>query len=434
MRIVDVIATKRDGGSLSREQIEFFIQGLGDGSVLDYQASALLMAIYLKGMSPVETAWLTDAMLHSGDRVDLSDIPGVKVGKHSTGGVGDKVSIVLAPLAAECGVVVPKMSGRGLGHTGGTLDKLESIPGFRIDLSIEAFKQQLRTLGCAIIGQTKALAPADKKLYALRDVTATIESIPLIAASIMSKKLAEGSSALVLDVKCGDGAFMKTVETARALAQAMVEIGSHAGVRTEAIVTSMDTPLGNAIGNALEIIECIETLKGRGPAALTEVVCQVAARMVVLAGLAPDEAAAAAKVADALSSGRALARLSKMITAQGGDARIIDDYALLPTAPHEETLTATRPGFVSDIRAEAIGRGSAVLGAGRERVSDPVDHAVGVVLCVQPGDAVRVGDPLMTLHHRDGHGLEQARALCLDAVIITDAGVEPRPDILGEVR
>ena len=434
MRIVDVIATKRDGGSLSREQIDFFIRGLGDGSVLDYQASALLMAIYLKGMSPVETAWLTDAMLHSGDRVDLSDIPGVKVGKHSTGGVGDKVSIVLAPLAAECGVVVPKMSGRGLGHTGGTLDKLESIPGFRIDLSIEAFKQQLRTLGCAIIGQTKALAPADKKLYALRDVTATIESIPLIAASIMSKKLAEGSSALVLDVKCGDGAFMKTVETARALAQAMVEIGSHAGVRTEAIITSMDTPLGSAIGNALEIIECIETLKGRGPSALTEVVCQVAARMVVLAGLAADEASASAKVADALSSGRALARLSKMITAQGGDARIIDDYRLLPTAPHEETLTATRAGFVSDIHAEAIGRGSAVLGAGRERVSDPVDHAVGVVLRVQPGDAVRAGDPLMTLHHRDGHGLEQARALCLDAVTITDARVEPRPDILGEVR
>ena len=434
MRIVDVIATKRDGGSLSREQVDFFIRGIGDGSVLDYQASALLMAIFLKGMSPVETAWLTDAMLHSGDRVDLSDIPGVKVGKHSTGGVGDKVSIVLAPLAAECGVIVPKMSGRGLGHTGGTLDKLESIPGFRIDLSIEAFKRQLRDLGCAIIGQTKALAPADKKLYALRDVTATIESIPLIAASIMSKKLAEGSSALVLDVKCGDGAFMKTVDTARALAQAMVEIGSHAGVRTEAIITSMDTPLGCAVGNALEIIECIETLKGRGPAALTEVVCQVAARMVVLAGLETDDTAAAAKVTAALSSGRALTRLSRMIVAQGGDPRILDDYRLLPTAPHEETLKADRAGFVTDVRAEAIGRGSAVLGAGRERVSDPVDHAVGVVMRVQPGDAVHAGDPLMTLYHRDGHGLEQARALCRQAVTINDARVAPRPDILGEVR
>lgn len=434
MRIVDVIAKKRDGGALSREEIEFFVAGLGDGRVLDYQASALLMAIVWRGMTSEETSWLTTAMLHSGERVDLSDIPGVKVGKHSTGGVGDKVSIVLAPLAAACGVVVPKMSGRGLGHTGGTLDKLESIPGFRIDLSIDEFKAVLRTVGACIIGQTGRLAPADKKLYALRDVTATIESVPLIAASVMSKKLAEGSNALVLDVKCGDGAFMKTQKQARALAEAMVAIGAHAGVRTEAIITSMDAPLGMAVGNALEIIECIDTLKGRGPAPLTSVVRRLAARMVVLAGVERDETLAAARVDAALSSGRALERFARMVEAQGGDARVIDDYHRLPTAPAHEVLTASRGGFVSRLHAERIGRGSAVLGAGRERVSDPVDHAVGVVLRVRPGDAVKPGDPLLTLYHRDGHGLEQARALCEQAVVIAETAPVPEPDVLDEVR
>src|SRR6478735_215812 len=293
MRFVDVIARKRDGHALSREAIDLFTEGVTDGSVPDYQASALLMSIVLRGMTDQETAWLTDAMVRSGERVDLSDVLGVKVGKHSTGGVGDKVSIVLAPVVAACGVVVPKMSGRGLGHTGGTLDKLESIPGFRIGLSIEEFKQQLRDIGTAIIGQTSALAPADKKLYALRDVTATVESIPLISASIMSKKLAEGSNALVLDVKCGDGAFMKDLDRARALAASMVAIGGHAGVRTEAFITEMDAPLGHAIGNALEVIECLETLKGRGPAELTTVVCQLGARMVVLGGGADDTTAGA---------------------------------------------------------------------------------------------------------------------------------------------
>src|SRR6185436_10234144 len=265
MRFVDAIARKRDGDALSRDDIDAFVAGVTDGSIPDYQASALLMAIVLKGMSDEETAWLTDAMVRSGDRVDLSDIPGVKVGKHSTGGVGDKTSIVLAPIAAACGVVVPKMSGRGLGHTGGTLDKLESIPGFRITLSIDEFKSVLRDVGTSIIGQTASLAPADKKLYALRDVTATIGSIPLISASVMSKKLAEGSDVVVLDVKCGDGAFMKDERDARALAASMVGIGTHAGVRTEAFITDMDSPHGSAVGNSLEIIECLETLKGRGP-------------------------------------------------------------------------------------------------------------------------------------------------------------------------
>src|SRR5512145_3002233 len=283
MRFVDAIARKRDGNALSVGEIDAFVAGVTDGSIPDYQASALLMAIVLRGMSDQETSWLTDAMVRSGDRVDLSDIPGVKVGKHSTGGVGDKVSVILAPVAAACGVIVPKMSGRGLGHTGGTLDKLESIPGFRIDLTIEEFKQALRDVGTSIIGQTASLAPADKKLYALRDVTATVESIPLISASIMSKKLAEGSNALVLDVKCGDGAFMKDPDRARMLAASMVAIGRQAGVRTEAVITDMDAPLGSAVGNAIEIIECIETLKGKGFSALAEEVTHLASRMVMLA-------------------------------------------------------------------------------------------------------------------------------------------------------
>ncbi len=434
MRIVDVIARKRDGGALARPDIEAFVHGITDGSVPDYQASALLMAIVLRGMSAEETAWLTDAMVRSGDRVDLSDIAGVKVGKHSTGGVGDKVSIVLAPVAAACGVVVPKMSGRGLGHTGGTLDKLESIPGYRVGLSIEEFKQVLRTVGCSIIGQTSTLAPADKKLYALRDVTATIESVPLIAASIMSKKLAEGSNALVLDVKCGDGAFMKTPEAARQLAAAMVEIGSHAGVRTEAIVTAMDAPLGAAVGNALEIRECIDTLQGHGPVELTEVTLHLAARMVVLAGVDTDERIAAARVREALGSGLALETFARMVAAHGGDPHIVDDPTRLAAAPDRTTLRAERSGYVSRIAAEAIGRASSALGAGRERVSDPVDHAVGVVLDVVPGQAVRAGDPLMTLHHRGTRGVDEARARCAAAVAITDEAPAAVPHVLAEVR
>src|SRR5258707_6142625 len=278
MRIVDVIAKKRDGHALSREEIDFFVGGVTSAAVPDYQSSALLMAIVIRGMTDQETAWLTESMVTTGDRVDLSDIPGVKVGKHSTGGVGDKVSIALAPLVASCGVVMPKMSGRGLGHTGGTLDKLESIPGFRVDLDVEEFKAVLRAVGTSIIGQSASLAPADKKLYALRDVTATIGSIPLISASVMSKKLAEGSDIVVLDVKCGDGAFMKNEAEARALASAMVAIGNHAGVRTEALITDMDAPLGCAVGNSIEVKECIETLKGHGPEDLTAVVKRFAAR------------------------------------------------------------------------------------------------------------------------------------------------------------
>src|SRR4051812_4619218 len=301
MRAVDVIVQKRGGGALSRDQIRFVVSGVTDGSLPDYQASSLLMAILLRGMTAEETAWLTDAMVHSGVRVDLSDIPGVKVDKHSTGGVGDKTSLILAPLAAACGVPVPMMSGRGLGHTGGTLDKLEAIPGFRVNLSLDEMRTALRTTGCAMIGQTAQIAPADKKLYALRDVTGTVESIPLISASIMSKKIAEGIDALVLDVKTGSGAFMKTEADSRLLAESLVSIGNASGVKTEAIITAMDTPLGSAVGNALEVIECFEVLKGGGPQDLIDVSIELTARMLVLGKVADDLPSATQQVRRAIA-------------------------------------------------------------------------------------------------------------------------------------
>jgi len=434
VRFVDIIARKRDGHALTHEQLDFAVEGITSGAVPDYQASALLMAITLQGMTDEETASLTDAMVRSGDRVDLSGIPGIKVGKHSTGGVGDKVSIVLAPLAAACGVIVPKMSGRGLGHTGGTLDKLESIPGFRVDLTVAEFKEVVREVGACIIGQTARLAPADKRLYGLRDVTGTIDSIPLISSSIMSKKLAEGSNALVLDVKCGDGAFMRERAGAQALAESMVAIGHHAGVRTEAIITDMDTPLGAAVGHSLEIIESIDMLRGEGPGDLTAIITHVASRMLVLGGIESEPDAAAVRVGQALSSGRALETFARMIDRQGGDARVVENPALLPASPGRELLTATRSGFVTRLGAQAIGRAANALGAGRKRVGDAVDHAVGIVAMVKPGDAVREGQPLLVLHHRDGRGLSEALAACREAIAIGDAAPAPRPKILGEVR
>ena len=434
MSFVDVIAKKRDGLALSRADIDLFVGGIATGRIPDYQASALLMAIVLQGMSHEETAWLTMAMAGSGERIDLSDIPGAKVGKHSTGGVGDKVSIVLAPLVAACGVVVPKMSGRGLGHTGGTLDKLESIPGYRIDLTIDEFKQVLRSVGTSIIGQTASLAPADKTLYALRDVTGTVESIPLLSSSIMSKKLAEGSNALLLDVKCGDGAFMKTVDGARELAESMVAIGTHNGMRTEAFITDMDAPLGQAIGNALEIAECIDTLKGAGPRTLATVVMRLATRMVVLGGVEASESAAAARVADALSSGLALQTFARMIEAHGGNAGVVDDRSLLPAAAGRELVRAPRSGFVTRMAAEAIGRASNALGAGRATVADEVDHGVGIMMQAAPGDEVREGDPLLELHHRDRRGLAAALTFCRRAMTIADAPPPRREAVLDEVR
>src|SRR5689334_1344726 len=325
MRAVDIIMKKRDGSALSRSEIGFFISGVTEGTLPDYQVSALLMAILICGMSAEETAWLTEAMVDSGIRVDLGDIDGIKVDKHSTGGVGDKTSLVLAPLAAACGVPVPMMSGRGLGHTGGTLDKLEAIPGFRVNLSLEEMKRALARVGVAMIGQTAQIAPADKKLYALRDVTATVESIPLISASILSKKIAEGIDALVLDVKTGSGAFMKTEADSRLLAESLVSIGNASGVRTEAVITRMEAPLGRAVGNALEVIECLDVLKGEGPPDLTELSIELAARMLLLGRVASSRADAVGQVRTAIASGAALDRFRRMVEQQGGDPRIVDD-------------------------------------------------------------------------------------------------------------
>jgi pyrimidine-nucleoside phosphorylase len=434
MRAVDIIRAKRDGEALSREAIESFVRGVTDGSWEDYQASALLMAIVLKGMNAAETGWLTNAMAGSGDRVVLDHIPGVKVGKHSTGGVGDKVSIVLAPLAASCGVVVPKMSGRGLGHTGGTLDKLESIPGFRIALSLDEYKRILGEVGCCLISQTENIAPADKKLYALRDVTATIESLPLIAASVMSKKLAEGSTALVLDVKCGRGAFMQRPTDALALARSLVSIGTAAGIRTEAFITRMDSPLGRAVGNSLEIAECIDVLGGQGPADLSALIVRLASRMVLIGGQASGEADAEAKVRAALGSGAAREKLRQMISWQGGDAAVVDDVKILPSARHSHQVTASTAGYVSRLDALLVGRAAVALGAGRDKKSDPVDLSAGILLHKKPGEAVAAGEPVMELRYNDESRLSGAVALVSQAVVIGDQPPAEAPLVMGWVH
>jgi pyrimidine-nucleoside phosphorylase len=434
MRAVDIIRKKRDGHPLSPEEIDAFIRSATERRWPDYQLSALLMAIVLRGMDAAETAALTGAMVHSGERLDLSDLPGPKVDKHSTGGVGDKTSLVLAPLAAACGVVVPMMSGRGLAHTGGTLDKLESIPGLRVGLSLEEFRAALRRVGCAIIGPTAEIAPADRVLYALRDVTATVESIALISASIMSKKIAEGISGLVLDVKCGSGAFMKARPDAVRLAQSLTGIGNAQGVRTEAVLSPMDRPLGRAVGNALEAIEAAETLKGCGPKDVERLAVHLAARMVRLGGLAATVEEAEARVRTALTSGAGLERYRAMIEKQGGDPRVLDDYARLSTAPRRDVLRADRAGYVHGFEAERLGRATVLLGAGRDQVEDAVDPAVGAVVLVQPGQLVKAGDALLELHYRDPARLEAARALLRDACPIDDVppAEEPWPLITVE--
>jgi pyrimidine-nucleoside phosphorylase len=430
MRAVDIIRAKRDGEALSREAIGAFVDGVTSGTWPDYQASALLMAVVLKGMTAAETADLTHAMVRSGRRVDLSALPGIKVGKHSTGGVGDKVSIVLAPLAAACGVTVPKMSGRGLGHTGGTLDKLEAIPGFRTALSLEEFLETLSAVGCAIISQTADIAPADKKLYALRDVTATVESIPLISASVMSKKLAEGSDALVLDVKCGRGAFMKRLEDALDLARSLVAIGESGGLRTEAVITRMDTPLGTMVGNALEIRECIEIALGRGPRDLHALIVRLATRMVLAGGRATTEPEAETMVREALTSGAAADKLRAMIAAQGGDPAVVDDPERLPWAKSVRPVVADRSGVLVGLDAELIGRAGVLLGAGRERKDDPVDPAAGIRLFQKPGAVVRAGDVILELHGGERSGAEQAAQLAASAIAIADSA----PPEAGLVR
>ena len=433
MRAVDLIRQKRDGGVLDRAAIDAFVTGVTDGTLPDYQTSALLMAILLRGMTAEETAALTDAMVRSGVQVTYPGLPGTPVDKHSTGGVGDKTSLVLAPLAAACGAYVPMMSGRGLGHTGGTLDKLEAIPGFRTGLSLDELKAAVASIGCALIGQTSEIAPADRKLYALRDVTGTVESIPLICASIMSKKIAEGIGGLVLDVKTGTGAFMKTAEASRALAESLVAIGRAAGVRTEALITRMDAPLGREVGNASEVIESIETLKGSGPADLEQLSVLLAARMLVVAGVVRDEADAETRVRGAIASGAGVEKFRQIIARQGGDPRVIDDYSRLPSTPDRDAIAAPRTGFVVGVEAENVGRAAVALGAGRGRLDDVIDHGVGITVIAPPGTEVREGDRVMEIQHRGGRGLAAARALLQGAVRIADAPPIVPPIVVDRV-
>jgi len=434
VRAVDVILKKRGGGVLSREEIRYFVDGATAGTVPDYQTAALLMAVVLRGMTAQETAWLTEAMVASGVRLDLRDVDGVKVDKHSTGGVGDKTSLILAPIAAACGVPVPMMSGRGLGHTGGTLDKLESIPGFRVDLSLAEMKRALARTRCVMIGQTAEIAPADKRLYALRDVTGTVESIPLISASIMSKKIAEGIDALVLDVKTGSGAFMKTEADSRRLAESLVAIGNGSGVKTEAVISAMDAPLGRAVGNALEVIECLEVLKGGGPTDLVDMSIELAARMLVLGKVADDLADADRRARETIRTGAALERFRQIIEAQSGDPHVVDDYSRLPHVPNRHVVEAERSGYVARLDAELIGRASVALGAGRDRVEDAVDPAVGISIRATVRDAVRTGDPLLELHYRDRARLQTALGLATQAIAIRDDQPPRAPLIVGEVR
>ncbi|PYQ18987.1 MAG: thymidine phosphorylase, partial [Acidobacteria bacterium] len=386
MRAVDVIQKKRNGEELGRDEIAFLIDGYTRGDVPDYQASAFAMAVFFRGMTAAETVALTESMMRTGEILDLSELPGPRVDKHSTGGVGDKTSLVLAPLAAACGAYVPMISGRGLGHTGGTLDKLESIPGFRVGLSLREFRDTLRRCGLGLIGQTPEIAPADRKLYALRDVTATVESLPLIAASIMSKKMAEGIDALVLDVKTGDGAFMKSFEDSKALAEAMVRIGRGMGKKVSALITDMEQPLGRAVGNALEVKESVETLQGRGPKDLESLSLELAAWMLHLAGLTTGLEAARARVRDALASGAGLRKFQEVIALQGGDPAVGDDTARLPRARETVELRAEAEGQVAGIACRSVGHAAMLLGAGRETVDSRIDPAVGVVLHKKVGD------------------------------------------------
>lgn len=398
MRMLDIIDTKRNGHELTDEQIDFFISGVVDGSIEDYQISALLMAIYFQGMTAPEQTKLTMAMLNSGDRLDLSAIDGIKVDKHSTGGVGDKTSLPLAAMVAALGIPVPMISGRGLGHTGGTLDKLEAIPGYRVALSETEFIHQVQTIGLAIVGATGEIAPADARIYGLRDVTDTVDSIPLIASSILSKKLASGTDALVIDVKTGSGAFMREERDAQKLAHALVEIANQAGVKSMAIISDMNQPLGNKIGNSLEIEESIDVLKGKGPADLVDLVLTLGSQMVVLANQAPDLETARLMLEQTIKDGSALEKFKQMIIMQDGDPAMIDDYGVMPQAQYHIPIVAERDGIVTKIAADEMGIASMRLGGGRSAKDDQLDYAVGLVLHHKVGDKVRQGEPLVTVH------------------------------------
>ena len=408
MRMYDIIHKKRNGGELSGDEIRFFVEGYTNGSVPDYQAAAFCMAVFFQGMTEKETSELTLAMAESGDQIDLSGIDGFTVDKHSTGGVGDKTSLIVAPIVASCGGKVAKMSGRGLGHTGGTVDKLEAIPNFRTELTPDEFIKQVNNIGLCIVGQTGELAPADKKLYALRDVTATVESIPLIASSIMSKKLAAGSKGIVLDVKTGSGAFMKTFEESENLAKEMVSIGKSAGRSVTAVITNMDIPLGNSVGNSLEVIEAIKTLKGEGESDLTDVCLTLAAQMLCMV-TGEDEKACYAMAKDAIDDGTALNKLCEMISAQGGNAGVVDDFSLFKQPKHTVEISSEREGYIEHTDAEKIGLASVILGAGREKKGDPIDSSAGIVLKKKTGDRVKKGDTLAIFYTDDESKIEEAK-------------------------
>jgi pyrimidine-nucleoside phosphorylase len=415
MRMYDIIVKKRDNHELTPEEINFFIREYASGSIPDYQVSALLMAIFFNGLTPRETADLTIAMVESGEVVDLSSIPGIKVDKHSTGGVGDKTTLVLAPLVAAAGVPVAKMSGRGLGHTGGTIDKLESIPGFNVSLPPQSFLKQVKDIKVAVAAQTGELAPADKKLYALRDVTGTVDSIPLIASSVMSKKIASGANAIVLDVKFGSGAFMKSLEKARILARTMVETGKATGRETIAMITNMDQPLGNAVGNALEMNEAINTLKGEGPRDLVELCLELGSHMLVAGKITASRAEARKELQRLLTGGKALEKFEQMISFQGGDTAVLSEPEKLPQAREIYRVTSPVSGYISAINAEQVGRAAMLLGAGRESKEDSIDPAVGIVVTKKVGDKVQKDETIAILHFNNEAKLEEAKQLLTTA-------------------
>ena len=426
MRIYDIIANKRDKKELSKEEIEFFISGVTDGSIEDYQITALLMAIYLNGMTKKETSYLTMAMAHSGDIANLSDIKGVKVDKHSTGGVGDKTTLVVAPLVASFGVPVAKMSGRGLGHTGGTVDKLESIPGFNISMPIEKFIANVNSINIAVVGQTGDLAPADKKLYALRDVTATVSCIPLIASSIMSKKIAGGADAIVLDVKYGSGAFMKTLEDASLLAHAMVDIGTEVGRKTVAVISNMNEPLGFAIGNSLEVKEAIDTLNGKGPKDLEDVCVELAAQMLYLAKVGNADSLKD-ELRNRLKNGVAFNKFKEFISSQGGDILTVENTDLLPGAKRKVELLSQETGYISEIDAQKLGFASMMLGGGRAKKTDSIDYGVGIVLNKKVSDYVEKNSTLATLFVNDEGKLSEVMELLKNAFSFSDIKSEKEP-------
>lgn len=428
MRAIDIIIRKRDGHKLTHPEIKSFLQGYVSGHTADYQAAALLMAIFFRGMEPDETAALTEAMMCSGDTYDLDSLGlGQTVDKHSTGGVGDKVSLILAPLVAACGVAVPMVSGRGLGHTGGTLDKLESIPGFNIHLPRERFYEQLQRLGVAMIGQSDNFVPADKRLYALRDVTGTVESIPLICASIMSKKVASGAHSLVMDVKVGTGAFMQTHERARELAEGLIGVGAALDRPVRALLTDMNQPLGRMVGNSMEVVECIDCLRGGGPGDLREITLELAAEMIVLGGKTTDHNSALQLAAQVLDSGTALKRFRELVAAQGGSVASVDDPTRLDLAPETDVVTAPKAGYVSTINSREIGNAAVVLGAGRARTEDTIDPGVGLEILARIGDPIEAGQPLVRIRHRAERGLLDCRLRILSSFAITEEPATPLP-------